>query len=62
MPSGRYRKNAEECLNRAVAARSQKMWLLIAEEWLRLAVSSNPEQYLNNKAEDQCLVSRSFCS
>ena len=38
------------------------MWLLIAEEWLRLAVSSNPEQYLNNKAEDQCLVSRSFCS
>jgi hypothetical protein len=41
MPSRRYRKNAEECLDRAaVARRSEDMdaWLLIAEEWLRLAV------------------------
>jgi hypothetical protein len=40
MPS-RYRKNAEECLDRAAAARKSEdvdAWLLIAEEWLRLAV------------------------
>jgi hypothetical protein len=41
MPSRRYRKNAEECLDRAAAARKSEdvdAWLLIAEEWLRLAV------------------------
>jgi hypothetical protein len=41
MPSRRYRKNAEECLDRAAGARKSEdvdAWLLIAEEWLRLAV------------------------
>jgi hypothetical protein len=41
MPSRRYRKNAEECLDRAAQARNSEdtdAWLLIAEEWLRLAV------------------------
>ena len=41
MPSRRYRKNAEECLDRAVEARKSEdldAWLLIAEDWLRLAV------------------------
>jgi len=41
MPSRRYRKNAEECLDRAAQARKSEdvdAWLLIAEEWLRLAV------------------------
>jgi hypothetical protein len=41
MSSDRYRENAEECLDRAAGARrSEDMdaWLLIAEEWLRLAV------------------------
>jgi hypothetical protein len=41
MPSQRYRKNAEECLDRAVHARTSEdsdAWLLIAEEWLKLAV------------------------
>ena len=41
MSSDQYRKNAEECLDRATGARgSEEMdaWLLIAEEWLRLAV------------------------
>jgi hypothetical protein len=40
MPSGRYRKNAAECLDRAAAARKSEdmdAWLLIAEDWLRLA-------------------------
>jgi len=43
MPSRRYRKNAEECLDRAAQARRSEdvdAWLLIAEEWLRLAVES----------------------
>jgi hypothetical protein len=43
MPSRRYRKNAEGCLDRAVQARKSEdtdAWLLIAEEWLRLAVES----------------------
>ena len=38
--SQRYRKNAEECLNRAAEARKSEdsdAWLLIAEEWLKLA-------------------------
>jgi len=41
MPSRRYRKNAEECLDRAAQARKSEdldAWLLIAEDWLRLAV------------------------
>ena len=47
MPSRRYRKNAEECLDRAVQARKSEdtdAWLLIAEEWLRLAVKSDAAQ------------------
>jgi hypothetical protein len=38
-----YRKNAAKCLDQAVQAlRSEDMeaWLLIAEDWLRLAVQS----------------------
>jgi hypothetical protein len=41
MPSRQYRKFAEECLERAVQARTSEdmdAWLLIAEEWLKLAV------------------------
>ena len=41
MPSQRYRKNAEDCLDRAVHAQTSEdsdAWLLIAEEWLKLAV------------------------
>jgi hypothetical protein len=41
MSSDRYRRNAEECLNRAAEARRSEdtdAWLLIAEEWLKLAV------------------------
>ena len=41
MLSDRYRKDAEECLDRAAGARRSEdtdAWLLIAEEWLRLAV------------------------
>jgi hypothetical protein len=41
MSSDRYRKNAEECLDRAAGAGTSEdtdAWLLIAEEWLRLAV------------------------
>jgi len=44
MPSRRYRKNAEECLDRAAGARKSEdvdAWLLIAEEWLRLAVEQD---------------------
>ena len=44
MPSRRYRKNAEECLDRAALARKSEdtdAWLSIAEEWLRLAVQSD---------------------
>ena len=47
MPSRRYRKNAEECLDRAAQARKSEdtdAWLLIAEEWLRLAVKSDAAQ------------------
>jgi len=37
----RYRKNAEECLDRAAQARysdDSNAWLSIAEDWIRLAV------------------------
>ena len=47
MRSRRYRKNAEECLDRAAQARKSEdtdAWLLIAEEWLRLAVKSDAAQ------------------
>ena len=41
MSSDRYRKNAEQCLDRAVDARTPEdidAWRLIADEWLKLAV------------------------
>jgi hypothetical protein len=41
MSSDRYRKNAEEILDRAAQARHSEdsyAWLSIAEGWLRLAV------------------------
>jgi hypothetical protein len=41
MWSRRYRKNAEECLDRAAQARysdDSNAWLSIAEDWIRLAV------------------------
>jgi hypothetical protein len=69
MPSRQYRKNAEECLGRAAQARNSEdtdAWLLIAEEWLRLAVeldaAKQQSEHHRNEAEDQCFVSRSFCS
>ena len=43
MPSSRYCKNAAECMDRALYARNSEdidAWLLIAEEWLKLAVES----------------------
>jgi len=43
MSSDLYRKNAAKCLDQAAQARrSEDMdaWLLIAEDWLRLAVQS----------------------
>ena len=42
MPSGRYCKNAAECLDRLSCLESEDTdaWLLIAEEWLKLAVES----------------------
>ena len=52
MGSIRYRQNAAECLDRAVQARNSEdvdAWLLIAEEWLRLAVESEDH---NDKARD----------
>ena len=48
----RYRQNAAECLDRAVQARNSEdvdAWLLIAEEWLKLAVESEDH---NDKARD----------
>jgi hypothetical protein len=43
-----YRKNAEECLDRAADARKSEdsyAWLSMAEDWLRLAVDLDvPEQ------------------
>ena len=54
MPSRRYRKNAEECLDRAVQARKSEdtdAWLLIADVWLRLAVESDGlEHHCNENA------------
>jgi hypothetical protein len=41
MPSRQYRKFAEDRLERAAQARTSEdidAWLLIAEEWLKLAV------------------------
>lgn len=41
MPAHRYRQLAKECLDRATHARTPEdrdAWLLIAEDWLRLAV------------------------
>ena len=41
MSSLRYRKLGEDCLERAAQARTSEdidAWLLIAEEWLKLAV------------------------
>jgi hypothetical protein len=41
MSSDQYRKNAAECLDRALHARKSEdtdAWLLIAEDWLRLAL------------------------
>jgi hypothetical protein len=52
MPTRRYRKNAEECLDRAVQARKSEdtdAWLLIAEEWLRLAVESDAAKQQSEK-------------
>jgi hypothetical protein len=46
MRSHRYRQNAAECLDRAAQAqKSEDMdaWLLIAEDWLRLAVEFDAE-------------------
>jgi hypothetical protein len=40
MSSRRYRKNAEECLDRAAQAwysEDGNAWLSIAEDWIRLA-------------------------
>jgi hypothetical protein len=40
MPSPRYRKLAEDCLERAAQARKSEdadAWLLIAKDWLLLA-------------------------
>ena len=52
MGSIRYRQNAAECLDRAAQARNSEdvdAWLLIAEEWLRLAIESEDR---NDKAHD----------
>ena len=52
MPSIRYRKNAEESLDRAVHALSSEdtdAWLLIAEEWLKLAVEFDATKRLPTK-------------
>jgi hypothetical protein len=41
MSSHQYRRNAEECLDRAANARKSEdsdAWLSMAEDWLRLAV------------------------
>jgi hypothetical protein len=41
MSAQRYRKFAKDCLDRATHARTPEAcdaWLLIAEDWLRLAV------------------------
>jgi len=41
MSSHQYRRNAEECLDRAADARKSEdsdAWLSMAEDWLRLAV------------------------
>jgi len=43
MPSRQYRKFAEDRLERAAQARTSEdidAWLLIAEDWLRLAAES----------------------
>ena len=47
MPSRRYRKNAEECLDRAAQARKSQdkdAWLATAEEWQKLAEELDAEQ------------------
>jgi hypothetical protein len=44
MPSRRYRQFAKECLDRAAYARrleDRDAWLLIAEDWLKLAGESD---------------------
>jgi hypothetical protein len=44
MPANRYRKFVEESLDRAAQARRPEdrgAWLLIAEDWIRLAVESD---------------------
>ena len=43
----RYRKHAEECLDRAARARKPEdsdAWLSMAEDWIRLAVESEAER------------------
>ena len=53
MPSRRYRKNAEECLDRAADARKSEdsdAWLSMAEDWLRLAVDFDAAEQKQEEA------------
>ena len=54
MTYDRYRQNAAECLDHAAQARKSAevdAWLLIAEEWPRLAAECEAERKSNNSED-----------
>jgi len=55
MSSDLYRNNAAKCLDQAAQARrseDMEAWLLIAEDWLRLAVQSEARPAVRMKSTE----------